>query len=209
MEQTPWLIWLVLTKRPENVLDMVPPSWVYQGKAWPQNVWIGFSAEDQSNFDFRIESARKIPTPVLWVSAEPLLGEISMLEYLDFGTISWVIAGGESGPSARPTNGLWVKRLIIQARNYDVPFFFKQWGEWASYAQLPKDYPLSTKDFANSHTWSHGGHSYKIGRKKAGRLLNGKEFSEFPDYVEEYQEHLLEIEEANYQNELFRKEQGK
>jgi protein gp37 len=185
---------------------MVPERWLIATDHieldWPQNVWIGFSAEDQSNFDFRIESALKIPTPVLWTSAEPLLGEIDMSVYLD--QIHWVIAGGESGPDARPTNEMWVKRLALQTRNCEVPFFLKQWGEWVPMGQLPKDYPLSTRDFTFSHTWSHGGHSYKIGRKKAGRLLDGEEFSEFPDYVGEYQERLLETEEANYQNEEYR-----
>ena len=181
-----------LTKRSHRLLQLSPKL------PWPQNVWIGFSAEDQSNFDFRIESALKIPTPVLWVSAEPLLGAISMSEYLDSGQIHWVIAGGESGPTARPTWASWVRLLMHQTFRSETPFFFKQWGEWLPASEVAMGVLVSEHAYdRNSETW-------RVGRKKAGRLLNGKEFHEFPDYVEEYEQRLLETEEADHQTEEFR-----
>jgi len=123
MEQTPWLIWLTLTKRPENVMDMAPSIWKND---WPQNVWIGFSAEDQSNFDFRIGPALAIPTPILWISAEPLLGNINMRGLLEDDLIHWVIAGGESGPNARETKEPWYITLIDQCYWAGAPVFIKQ-----------------------------------------------------------------------------------
>ena len=195
MMNTPWLVWLVLTKRPENVLDMVPDIWKVEG-LWPQNVWIGFSAEDQSNFDFRIGPALMIPTPVLWISAEPLLGAISMDSYLEYNEIQWVIAGGESGPGARPTWASWARLLKTQTWRHGIPFFFKQWGEW-----LPKSEAKEITKFLAEY--DDNSEAFHIGREQAGHLINGEEIHEFPDYLEEYEQRLLETEEANYQTKEF------
>lgn len=192
MEATPWLVWLVLTKRPENVSHMVPSDWLGGStpyKGWPSNVWLGFSAEDQSNFDYRIESALAIPTPVLWVSAEPLLGKINMTDYLDSGEISWVIAGGESGPKARPMHSDWACTLQYQCEIYDVPFFFKQWGEWVNIDELPDGVVYEN---AAVHYWPDLTPSWRVGRKKAPKTLKGIQYLEFPHYLEEYEEKLLD-----------------
>lgn len=103
--------------------------------------------------------------------------------------IDWVICGGETGPKARPIHPGWVRSLRDQCKEADVPFFFKSWGEW-----LP-DNQVSDDDFAvkpghpGAPAWavnkpvcwlSPGLHAFKVGKKAAGRLLDGQEWSERP-----------------------------
>jgi protein gp37 len=127
----PWLQWLLLTKRPENVRDMVPGSWL---EAWPTNVLPGFTAENQEWFDRRYQFTVDVPTP-WFVSYEPALGPIS------FGPsmtgIRWVIVGGESGHSARPMMLGWVRSARDQATAAGVPFFLKQKVEDGKKVSLP------------------------------------------------------------------------
>lgn len=78
VEATPWLIWLMLTKRVENVMQMVPPAWLSALGAWPRNVWIGATAEDQEQADKRIPELLKIPAPVRFLSCEPLIGPVDL-----------------------------------------------------------------------------------------------------------------------------------
>lgn len=101
------------------------------------NVWLGVSAEDQKTFDERVEHLGATSAAVRFVSCEPLLEEIDTGNAFDdppddsdYGRIDWVIAGGESGPKARPSHPKWFRSLRDQCKAADVPFFFKQWGEW-------------------------------------------------------------------------------
>jgi protein gp37 len=92
IEATAQLDWLLLTKRPERVLQTVP--WTTD---WPKNVWIGTTVEDQESAKERLPHLARIPAAVRFISAEPLLSELSIASWL--GTsIDWVITGGESGP---------------------------------------------------------------------------------------------------------------
>jgi protein gp37 len=127
IEETPWLRWQLLTKRPENVASMVP--W---GDQWPKHVWIGTSIEN-SRFTFRADVLREIPAPVRFVSAEPLLAGLfengkPNRQPLDLEGIHWMIAGGESGPRARSTDLAWLRELRDACRSRDVAFFLKQLG---------------------------------------------------------------------------------
>jgi protein gp37 len=124
--RTPHLIWQLLTKRPENVLEMVPPRWLDE---WPPNVWVGTTVEDQRRADQRIPELLAIPAPVRFLSCEPLLGRV-YLPQLDTGMagVGWVIAGGESGPGHRPLVVEHVRALRDQCSVAGVPFFFKQHG---------------------------------------------------------------------------------
>jgi protein gp37 len=108
IEVTPWLRWQLLTKRPENVTAMVP--W---GTCWPPWVWLGVSAENQRWVDIRIPVLRRLPAAVLFVSAEPLLGPID-LRLSSSREVDWLIAGGESGPGARPLELAWLRSLLTQ-----------------------------------------------------------------------------------------------
>lgn len=118
--RTPNLDWLLLTKRPENIMDMTPIIWEDD---WPDNVWIGTSVENQEQADRRVPELLKAPASVRFLSAEPLLGPI---EFSDLDGIDWVIVGGESGPNKRPFHIEWAEDILAQCRFADVPFFFKQ-----------------------------------------------------------------------------------
>lgn len=120
IDETPWLQWQLLTKRPENVLTMVP--W---GTSWPDNVWIGTSIEDAAAADQRLSVLQNIPAAIRFLSCEPLIGP---LDDLDLTNIDWLIAGGESGAKHRPLDAAWVRVLRDRCRDEGVPFFFKQWG---------------------------------------------------------------------------------
>ena len=84
---------------------------------------LGVSVESD-RYGFRVEHLRRVPAAVRFVSAEPLLGPVTM----DLFGIDWLIAGGESGPGARPMRSSWVRGLRDQCIDADVAFFFKQWG---------------------------------------------------------------------------------
>jgi protein gp37 len=121
IEQTPMLDWLLLTKRPQNILHMVP--WP---RGFPGNVWIGTSVENQRRADERVPALLEVPAVVRFLSCEPLLGPVDLSAWLP--SLQWVIVGGESGPGARPMASEWVCSLRDACVAENVPFFFKQWG---------------------------------------------------------------------------------
>lgn len=126
IDDTPHLIWLLLTKRPENVLPFVPDRWL---ASWPENVWSGFTAENQARFDERWAQAQKIPAPVIFTSIEPQIGPVVLPpDYLARGQRVWPFIGGESGPGARPFNPAWADRIVSQCKAAGVPVFVKQMG---------------------------------------------------------------------------------
>lgn len=117
---TPWLDWLLLTKRPENVASLVP--WVN----WPANVWLGVTAEDQRRADERVPILLSIPARVRFVSHEPAIEAVDFSRWMP--GIDWVITGGESGPGARGYNPTWAKDVIAQCRRGGAAPFVKQLG---------------------------------------------------------------------------------
>lgn len=132
IEDTPWLDWLVLTKRPENFGKMIP--WT---NTWPPNIWIGVTAENQERANQRIPMLLQYPASIKFVSCEPLLGFVNLSEWLNHRSkksnsmgIDWVIVGGESGFHARPLHPSWVHNIRDQCAAAKVPFHFKQWGCW-------------------------------------------------------------------------------
>jgi protein gp37 len=104
------------------------------------NLWIGVSVENQQTANERISLLLRMPAAVRWISAEPLLGPIDLSEWIkpdcekwELGyKLHWVVAGGESGPYARPMHPNWVFSLLEQCNAANIHFFFKQWGEWVS-----------------------------------------------------------------------------
>ena len=118
-------IYQILTKRPGRVVSW----WEQHGKQlfgyWPPHIWIGTSVENQK-YAPRIDVLARVPAPVRFVSAEPLLGPLDLSSHLD--DLQWVIVGGESGPSHRPIEVEWVRELRDQSLAARVPYFFKQWG---------------------------------------------------------------------------------
>jgi len=128
IESTPALDWLLLTKRPENILQMVPQSWL-TGQ-WPGHVWIGTSVEDQQRAEARIPELLQVPARVRFLSLEPLLEPLDLSKWLpphpmECG-IHWVIVGGESGPMHRPMDLAWARKIRDQCKAAGVAFFFKQ-----------------------------------------------------------------------------------
>jgi protein gp37 len=110
----------VLTKRSERMAQMLT-----DGEVQPLlNVWLGTSVES-AEVVFRIADLAKIKSATLFVSFEPLIGEI---KDVDLSSVHWAIVGGESGPKARSMDPAWVERLYEICRRDDVAFFFKQWG---------------------------------------------------------------------------------
>ena len=136
IDYTPNLDWLLLTKRPENIMRL---GWTPGYFGLINHAWLGTSVENQEMADLRIPELLKIPAKVRFLSCEPLLEEINLRKYLakwDMDTIhfggdkiqliNWVIVGGESGPRKRPFNPDWARSLRDQCKEAGVPYFMKQ-----------------------------------------------------------------------------------
>jgi protein gp37 len=193
IDRTPHLDWLLLTKRPENIERLWPWGWYDEQFTWA-NVWIGTSVENQEMADKRIPELLKVPAKVRFLSCEPLLEPVDLRHVrLDeeveidaltgnYGVlrpyagrsdayIHWVIVGGESGPNARPMHPDWARSLREQCVAAGVPFHFKQWGEW--YPDNKRIYQVRSMHFGDTVI-------HKLGKHAAGRLLDGREWNEFP-----------------------------
>ena len=83
---------------------------------------------ENQKYSPRITVLARLPAPIRFVSAEPLIDAIDLSHWLDSGDVQWVIAGGESGPAARPMDAEWAMRIRDDCLDAGVPFFFKQWG---------------------------------------------------------------------------------
>lgn len=148
IERTPHLDWLLLTKRPQNMAKMLP----WSDKPWP-HVWLGTTAENQEEADRRIPILLQTPAAVRFVSAEPLLGAVNIelaqcncpwpesaiqTRHLlscpadrrphRLWSLDWIIAGGESGPGARPCNVEWIRSIVEQCKAAGTACFVKQLG---------------------------------------------------------------------------------
>jgi protein gp37 len=141
-------------------------------RTWPlPNVWLGVSVEDQHWADIRIPALLDTPAAVRWVSAEPLLGPVTfrwakwqpisdqpgvVTDHLDgLRSLDWVVVGGESGPRSRPMHPDWPRNLRDECVEAGVPFLFKQWG-------------------------NHDADGRNVGKKAAGRELDGRTYDEYP-----------------------------
>lgn len=102
--------------------DSALPGWPLPG------VWLGVSVENQKWANARIPALLDTPAAVRWLSCEPLLGPVNLGDRAS--DLNWVVAGGESGPNARPMHPAWARSLRDQCVSAGVPFFLKQWGEW-------------------------------------------------------------------------------
>ncbi|HLN24207.1 MAG TPA: phage Gp37/Gp68 family protein [Patescibacteria group bacterium] len=171
------------------------------------NVWLGTSIENQAAADERIPHLLATPAAVRFVSAEPLLGAVDLTNikppghhhgdahgwsaiWRDNGLgrewLDWVIVGGESGPHARPMCPDWVRSLRDQCAAAEVPFLFKQWGEWSPHVAAIEgpDGSIKTtpKGGLNWQRTDRDGISgmFRVGKRAAGRLLDGVEHNAFP-----------------------------
>ncbi|MEN6521913.1 MAG: phage Gp37/Gp68 family protein [Armatimonadota bacterium] len=201
----------ILTKRPDRMAELVPIIMnQICGYEWqmPNYIWLGVTAENQEQADKRIPLLIQTPAAVRFVSVEPMLGGINLTRiqegkaYLDvlngrwrrngkdggslIGKLDWVICGGETGQNARPMHPDWVRSLRDQCQDAGVPFFFKSWGEWHEIADDEKENPFSRN---TAYLNVDGGCKFsktlkclhKIGKKRAGRVLDGHTWDEYPE----------------------------
>ena len=161
MNRAPQHQYQVLTKRSRRLADLSPTL------PWASNIWMGVSVENAACLD-RVDDLRQTGAEVKFLSLEPLLGP---LPDLDLSGIDWAIVGGESGPGARPMDPAWVREIRDGCKVAGVPFFFKQWGEFAPEENL-RQVSGSTKMFDGM---------YRVGKRLAGRVLDGRTWDEVPN----------------------------
>lgn len=185
---TPNLVWMLLTKRPQNAPSMLPADW---GPGYA-NVWLGVTAENQEEANRRLPLLAALPARLRFLSCEPLLGPVELgaagwdrcpscrgagakeegendacwlcPACLGSGhsarpAIGWILAGGETGGGARPMDPAWARSLCRQCEEAKIPFLFKQNGEFLS----------GPRGFV------------RVGRRRSGRLLDGREWLQFPE----------------------------
>lgn len=220
---------LILTKRPERMKKVL--SAIFAVNVPLPNLWLGVTAENQEQADKRIPVLLQIPAAKRFVSVEPMLGPVDLTDLSNgenaiatvnvtpglYGLgeqteikhgLDWVICGGESGPGARPMHPDWVRSLRDQCQAANVPFLFKQWGEWAPWMDEDKfthDQDQSSRN--EQHYVNHDGTTgscwlydadgtwtnwtgepeenccvvSRLGKKKAGRLLDGQLWDQYPE----------------------------
>lgn len=200
---TPHLDWLLLTKRIGNVGNMLPVPFDFE-RLYP-NVWIGATITSQEEADRDIPKLLTVPAAKRFLSMEPLLGPVDLTgEYLTaklgeypfkslpskhrtrmIDLLDWVIVGGESGPGARPMHPDWARSLRDQCEAAGVPFLFKQWGEWApGHKEYGNELPFDLRTNSSGFEWYSGDvmtcKALRVGKKAAGRLLDGREWNGVP-----------------------------
>ena len=175
-----------------------------------QNVWLGVSVEDQKTANERIPLLLKTPAAIRWLSVEPLLDFVNLTRLQEtrfsagtnalngtrhnlfstdtqYSKIDWVVIGGESGHNARSMHPDWVRSIRDQCQAASVPFFFKQWGEWTPRKAIcelhGENGQEQTEELLISGRWAHwrnGQWMCGVGKKKAGRILDGRTWDEMP-----------------------------
>ena len=159
--ETQCLDWLILTKHPQEAVkyfeNLYTDPFIWQRVK--DILWIGVSVEDQKRAKERIPWLKMMPVAVRFLSIEPLLEHVNIMPWLLHNKkdkyIDWVIVGGESGKDARPMHYKWAANLRDQCADTHTPFFFKQWGEYAPDMK-------------------------RVGKKKAGRELDGRSWDQIP-----------------------------
>lgn len=144
IRETPDLVWMLLTKRPQNIMRMLPDDW----GAGYANVALGASVENQEEHDRRAPVLAAVPARARFFSMEPLLGPVRLDPDVLAGPVRYVIVGGESGAGARTMRPEWARAARDHCLAAGVGFHFKQWGEF-------------------------GADGVRVGADAAGRLLDG------------------------------------
>jgi len=206
ISETPNLDWLLLTKRIGNAIDMIGDALLQEPRlkagecraaSWPwPNIWLGATICTQEEADRDIPKLLAVPAAKRFLSMEPLLGPVDLERprpgpdmdqgggnmicqpWLIQSGIDWIIVGGESGSNARPMHPDWVRSLRDQCEAAGVPFFFKQWG-W--FRPTTADFVVDDRQVcAVIHRFDDGQRMAKVGKKAAGRLLDGREWNGVP-----------------------------
>jgi len=152
----------LLTKRAERLAEWTSRRYSLKSqpdkRLWPSNVWAGVSVENQL-YTSRLIHLQRVPAFTRFLSIEPLLGPVT-LSREELAGIHWVIVGGESGHGARPMDPEWARGVRDACRAAGVAFFFKQWG-------------------------AHDMKGQRVGKKAAGRRLDGRTWDQMPASVVE------------------------
>ena len=194
IDATPHLDWLLLTKRPQNIARMLPTRTWSDGGDHAPNIWLGTTVENQAEADRRIPHLLAVPAARRFLSCEPLLGPVDLSASLPLTRgnpcgepdtpVRWIIAGGESGPKARPSHPDWFRSLRDQCQAAGVPFFFKQWGEWAPTEAGDRCIAVDGINMPNLEPRGNNGigtaRIERVGKKASGALLDGREWREVP-----------------------------
>jgi len=195
------------------------PYWTADEQPWPlPNVWLGVSVENQQWADIRIPALLDTPAAVRWLSCEPLLGPVKLplIEEHDtctcgvgphghygihergcgttpgpaWGNLHWVVAGGESGPKARPMHPAWARSLRDQCQQVGVPFHFKQFGEHTPYLTdwdnhggvwVNQETGATVADESQVPDTGSWQQVWRVGKHAAGRELDGRTWDEYPE----------------------------
>jgi protein gp37 len=151
IKETPQHTYQILTKRADRMYQYLSEREI------PNNIWLGVTEENRKEGLPRIDKLRKLQASVLFLSVEPLLEDLGII---DLTNIDWVIVGGESGNKARPMEKNWVLNIKQQCETKNVAFFFKQWGTW-------------------------GADKIKRNKKINGKDIDGKVWQQYPEIVEQ------------------------
>ena len=198
--ETPHLIWMLLTKRPQNIAKMLPIA--AADFDIRERIWLGTTAENQEEADRRIPVLLENRAAVHFVSAEPLLGPLNIEPYLRCGgcgyteadkrfhmdhrycrrqtaALKLVITGGESGRNARPSHPDWFRSIRDQCVAAAVAYHHKQNGEW----ELVRPHHRLAKAQVRNMGMDLEPHvrlMIRVGKKRAGRLLDGRTWDQMP-----------------------------
>ena len=151
IEETPYHTYQILTKRADRM------SQYFSKREIPKNIWLGVTVDNRTEGLSRIDKLRELQASVLFLSIEPLLEDLGII---NLDNIDWVIVGGESGTKARPMEKEWVINIKQQCENDDVAFFFKQQGTW-------------------------GADKVKRNKKINGKEIDGKIWQQYPEVIEQ------------------------
>lgn len=200
---TPQLIWMLLTKRIGNATPMLTDMFP---DGTPSNVWLGATIVNQTEADRDIPKLIDAPAATRFLSMEPLLGAVNLYDWIGpWGEpfelqappmIDGIFVGGESGRGARPMHPSWARSLRDQCAAAGIAFHFKQWGEWAPGNScsgndlIDRDRQKIASGFFdyNDHWNPLGPNAFRqtmdrIGKKAAGRLLDGHFHDDFPPII--------------------------
>ena len=205
--KTPRHTFQFLTKRAARMRSLVDRAQEHWSVTFGEHMWFGVSVEDKLRAYSRIPQLQQMQCAVRFLSIEPQLEEVPTgfdtpelgwvswlrpLEGVDpiISRIDWVICGGESGQQARPMHPDWALSLLDACQSANVPFFFKQWGEWMPHPEPPDPqssyhggiFLLPNGQLGNQGDWWDGRAQAmdRVGKKKAGALLDGRLWREFP-----------------------------
>jgi len=175
----------ILTKKPDRMKELFSrKTWhddysrLYQTER--KNWWFGVSVENQATADKRREYLRSTPAAIKYVSYEPALGPV---DWTGWEFADQIISGGESGPKARPSHPDWHRLTRDFCQQHNIAYFFKQHGAWTAEAMKILTCKEGKAKFAKVKRDANdekGIWMAKVGKKEPGRLLDGREWSEFP-----------------------------